>query len=137
MGAVTRYIVKGISLGGHNTTIPWNTLIINVTGSLIMVMILTTAFEVWDFDSDLRLGITTGFLGAYTTFSTLCRETAVLLLEGHYLSAFSYVALSAILGLLAAYSGFIIAQSVISRIVKGEATDNGESISALMDGEVE
>lgn len=118
-GAILRYIIKGISIN-YNGNIPLNTLFINVTGSFLLAMILTISLEIWEVDIDIRLGVATGFLGAYTTFSTLCKETAVLIQKGFYFSAISYVVLSALLGFLSAYLGIILSREVISKIVKKE-----------------
>jgi fluoride exporter len=118
LGAIARYLIKGIHLYYYHGNVPINTLFINITGSFILVFVLTVAFEVWEFDQDIRLGIATGFLGAYTTFSTLCKETAGLMKEGFYFSAISYVAVSAILGIAAAYLGLRVARKVGLKLVR-------------------
>lgn len=121
LGAIARYYAKSIYIGGYNENIPLNTLVINVLGSLILALILTVAFEIWDFDADIRIGITTGFLGAFTTFSSLCKETVGLLNSGDYFSAISYMTISTVLGLGAAYFGIVVAREVISKLMKGKA----------------
>jgi len=122
LGAISRYLFHGIHIYNFGENAPINTLLINITGSFIMALILTVAFEVWNFDANIRLGITTGFLGAYTTFSTLCKETVGLMNQGLYFSAISYIFLSTMLGLLAVYFGIVLAREVISKLVK---KDNG------------
>jgi fluoride ion exporter CrcB/FEX len=62
----------------------------NVLGAFALAFILTIAFEIWTFDSDIRLGVTTGFLGAFTTFSTLCKETVGLMQNGDIFPQFIY-----------------------------------------------
>lgn len=117
MGAVCRFAAEGIHIYHYKESIPLNTLIINVAGSFILALILTIAFEVWEFDSDIRLGIATGFLGAFTTFSTLCKETVKLMTGGDYFSAISYITVSTMIGLAAAYYGIVLAREVISKIL--------------------
>lgn len=112
LGAVLRYIVRGMELRSFLGRIPVNTLIVNLSGAFLLALLLTAAMEVWTVDSDLRLGLTTGFLGAYTTFSTLCKETAGLINGGNYGSAAAYLALSAALGLGFAYLGFLTARKL-------------------------
>jgi len=126
LGAVLRFMIKGIQLYHYHGNVPLNTLFVNVLGALLMAFLLTTAFEVWAFDADLRLGLTTGFLGAFTTFSTLCKETAGLLQSGEYFSAISYLTVSIMLGLGAAYFGSVIARELISKLFR-KTKDNKES----------
>ena len=118
LGAVLRYVIKGIHIYHYKENIPLNTLIINVTGSFILALVLTTALEIWEIDANVRLGIATGFLGAYTTFSTLCKETSALLSQGFYFSTLSYITVSTMLGLGAAYFGIILAREAIGKRIK-------------------
>lgn len=136
LGAISRYLIKEIHIYNYHENIPLNTLIINITGSFILALILTIAFEIWEFDSDIRLGIATGFLGAYTTFSTLCKETVGLIHEGFYFSAVSYLIVSTMLGLAAVYLGIILAREVVSKLVKKDKDELDEDTAAI-EGEVE
>ncbi len=115
LGAILRFAVKSVQIPGYSENIPLNTLIINVIGSFLLALILTVAYEVRDMDADIRLGIATGFLGAFTTFSTLCKETVALLKNGEYFSALSYVTVSVVLGLSAAYFGVVLAREAVSK----------------------
>ncbi len=110
LGAILRYVIKDIHIFQYEA-IPIDTLFINVSGSFLLALILTIAYEVFQFHDDLRLGIATGFFGAYTTFGTLCKETVNLINEGHYYWAISYIALSVIFGLAVAYLGVVLARS--------------------------
>ena len=73
LGAMSRFGIENIQLWDFQS-FPVQTLLVNITGSFFLLLLLTTAFEVLAFDPNIRLGIATGFLGAYTTFSTLCKE---------------------------------------------------------------
>lgn len=121
LGAMLRLAVKNISIGQYQGNFPLNTLIINITGSFVLAIFLTMTLEFFEFDADVRLGVSTGFLGAYTTFSTLCKESVMLLDGGQYATAAAYLAGSVILGLAAAYLGIVIA-----RAAAGKLTDRGE-----------
>lgn len=118
LGAILRYWFKGVQITNYHENFPLNTFIINITGSFILALVLTSASEVWKFDSNIRIGIAVGFLGALTTFSTLCKETAGLLYSGDYFPAISYIAASTLAGLAAAYYGMILARKVVSKFVK-------------------
>lgn len=104
-GAVARYQLKNITIGGYQGFFPLNTLIINLSGAFLIAFILTVWSEVREFDPDIRLGLTTGLMGAYTTFSTLCKEASSLLFAAKYLTAFCYLSASLLLGLGAVYLG--------------------------------
>lgn len=125
LGAILRYVIKNIHFYNYKEVIPINTLLINVSGSFILALILTVAFEIFEFDSDIRLGIATGFLGAYTTFSTLCKETVNLINQGDYYSAISYIGFSAMLGLAAAYFGVVLAREVVAKFINRQK-DTGD-----------
>lgn len=84
----------------------------------MLALILTIAFEIWEMDESIRLGISTGFLGGYTTFSTLCKETVTLLNKGDYFSAITYITISTVLGLIGVYFGVIVAREVIAKVVE-------------------
>lgn len=120
LGAILRYSIENIHIYDYHENIPLNTLFINVTGAFLISLILTTAFEILKFDADIRLGIATGFLGAFTTFSTLCKETVTLLSNGYYFSAVSYITVTAVLGFGAVYLGIILAREVISKLIHKE-----------------
>lgn len=118
LGAILRYLIKGVHIYYYHENVPLNTLLINAAGSFTLALVLTVAFEVWEFDANVRLGIATGFLGAFTTFSTLCREAVELIYHGDYFPAVSYMAVSAMLGIAAVYFGIVLARETVSKLVK-------------------
>ena len=63
-----------------------------------------------------------GFLGAFTTFSTMCKETVQLMSSGLHILAFLYILLSILLGLGAAWLGYIIVPGVKAEPVKLSAS---------------
>lgn len=126
-GAVLRLLIKNVQISNYHGSIPINTLVTNIAGSFFLALFLTVAYEVMEVDADIRLGVSTGFLGAFTTFSALCRETVALMTSGEYFSAISYVTVSTILGLSAAYFGIVLAREAISKIAKNSA-EEGDGI---------
>ncbi|AKA70632.1 fluoride efflux transporter CrcB [Clostridium scatologenes] len=127
-GAMLRYKIEHIHIYHYKEIVPINTLMINISGSFVLALVLTIAFEIWQFSSDLRLGIATGFLGAYTTFSTMCKETVNLMKQGNYYSSISYIGFSTMLGLAAAYFGIILAREIIAKLVKENDDYNEENL---------
>lgn len=115
LGAMLRVAVKNIGFGQQQGGFPLNTLIINITGSFVLALFMTLTLEIFEFDADIRLGVSTGFLGGYTTFSTFCRESVLLVVSGQYAAAAAYLAASTFLGLGAAYLGVIAARGAAGR----------------------
>ena len=105
MGAVARYGI-GLILGNALSPFPFATFLINVTGSFLIGLLLTK-FEA---NETLRLLLITGFLGAYTTFSTFEYEAFQLTQTKQTLIAFLYVALSFALGFIGVASGIWVAR---------------------------
>lgn len=117
LGAIFRLFIKLIPIQNYHELVPLNILFINITGSFILALITTVALEVLNMDSDLRLGICTGFLGAYTTFSTMCKEAITLIDKGYYFSAITYLTNSIFLGIAAAYLGVVVAREIVYKLV--------------------
>ena len=88
------------------------TLIINVTGSLLVGLIVRYAITSETMSPEVRALLTVGICGGYTTFSTFSLETAVLFEEGRYDIALAYVALSVTLSLLAVFAGMWLGREV-------------------------
>src|SRR5919201_5494685 len=108
LGALARYGLDGVIARRAPGAFPWGTFVINVSGSFVLGLTFTLMTERYRFDAWLRSGATIGFLGAYTTFSTLSLETYRLLEDGAYTLALANVAASLAAGLLALYVGVVL-----------------------------
>lgn len=112
LGADVRYAV-GLWAAGHwGAAFPWGTLLINVTGSLLLGFYLTLVTERFAGRATTRLFVATGFCGAYTTFSTFSYETVTLVQGGAVLAAVAYVLGSLALGLHAVGAGILAARAL-------------------------
>lgn len=100
IGSVTRYLAGLIPIKPQNG-FPLTTLMINVLGSFCIGIIVAIAGRTKGFDPKLLLLLKVGFCGGFTTFSTFSLETVGLLQKGNYFTAGIYMALSAILCILA------------------------------------
>ncbi len=110
-GALSRYYITLWFANRFGTAFPYGTFFINITGCLAMGFFITLAFErVPAVGQEVRLMVATGFLGAYTTFSTYGLETNVLLRDRSYSIAAFYWAGSAILGVIAVQLGAMLAR---------------------------
>ena len=76
-GANARYWLSNWFVARFGPAFPWGTLFINVSGGLVIGLVLTVLGQRLVADPTYRLLLVTGFLGAYTTFSTFTYETAV------------------------------------------------------------
>jgi len=82
LGANARYLVSGWAAERWGASFPFGTLLVNVTGSLVLGFFLTLANERVLIDPRWRLFLAIGFVGAYTTFSTYAFESFAFLGEG-------------------------------------------------------
>lgn len=111
-GAVARYVVdaavrRRVGLRG-GAGVPWGTLLINTTGSLLLGLLVGLGLY-HGLSSTPRTIIGTGFCGAYTTFSTLTFETVRLAQEGEQSAAVGTALGSLLAGSAAAALGLAIA----------------------------
>jgi len=88
---------------------PYGTLLINLTGCLLLGFIGKLTLNRMLISADLRIAIAVGFFGGYTTFSSFGWETAKMLEAGEWLRATTYVAASVIAGLLLSVAGIRLA----------------------------
>jgi len=114
LGGVARLLLGGWIQNRFGPSFPIGTLVINVTGSLLLGFLLRYALETPAIGSDARALLTTGFCGGYTTFSTFGYETVRLLEDGEYRRAAIYTALSVGLVLIAVASGMVLAREVVA-----------------------
>ncbi len=91
----------------ETSTFPWHTMLINLAGCLLLGF-LNGLFEKHGaaVHPDVRLALTVGVCGGFTTFSTFAQENITLLRQGAYAAGMSYIALSLLGGLLLAFCGF-------------------------------
>jgi CrcB protein len=111
-GALSRYYITELSHRFWGNKFPIGTFIINISGCLIMGFLVTLISGMKGFPTEARLMMTTGFLGAYTTFSTYGFDTLRLWRGGNIKATIFYWGGSAILGVIALEMGMILAQFI-------------------------
>jgi CrcB protein len=107
LGAWTRYACSLLWNPASPEKFPWGTLFCNLSGCLLISFIAYSTFK--QVSAGLRLTITTGFIGSYTTFSSFSFETFAMLDAGHVWLAVIYIMGSLWGGLLFAWLGYRIA----------------------------
>jgi CrcB protein len=110
---VSRYVLASAIQQRVGSTFPWGTLVVNVSGSLLLGFLIRYALATPSIGVELRALLTTGFCGGYTTFSTYSYETATLLEDGQYGRAGLYAAASVLVALVGTVVGFALAREVI------------------------
>ncbi len=114
LGGVSRYYLSLALAQRLGDAFPWGTIVINVTGSLLLGFLMRYAFASPAANAELRLLLTTGFCGGYTTFSTFSYETMLMLEDGQYSRAATYALASVVVSLLAVGGGFALAREVMT-----------------------
>jgi CrcB protein len=112
LGANARFLLAGWAAQKFGTNFPYGTLIINLTGSLVLGFFLTLISDRLIVDARWRLLIAVGFLGAYTTFSTYTYESANLILTGQVWPGLVNLFGSSILGLTAVTAGILLGRLI-------------------------
>lgn len=115
LGSLGRW---GLSLGVSKLTgpdFPWGTWAVNLLGSLLFGFVWQLADERVAVSPEARFAILTGFLGAFTTFSTFAFESATLIERGSWGLALANVVGQTVIGTIFAFVGIALA-----RIIAGE-----------------
>jgi CrcB protein len=101
LGSLARYGLSGVVQNWSGSTFPYGTTVVNLLGSLAFAISPQT-----------RIIILVGFMGAFTTFSTLMFETAMLLQDSEWLLAAANLGVQNFIGLLAIFLGLFAGRLV-------------------------
>ncbi|HRC26906.1 MAG TPA: fluoride efflux transporter CrcB [Alphaproteobacteria bacterium] len=114
IGAMARHAVNLLTARLAGTDFPWGTLAVNVTGSFLMGLLAGLFALAWSAPQDLRLFLTTGILGGFTTFSAFSLDISLLWERGESPHALAYAAGSVMLSVLALFSGLALGRGITS-----------------------
>jgi len=112
IGAFARYGQSIVVQGVLGRSFPFATLSINVLGSFLMGFLFFETLERINLSPELRTGILTGGLGAYTTFSTFSLESLGLIENGEMVKAGLYIGASVVLSIAAAIFGAFLSRNM-------------------------
>ena len=107
-GTVARYELDGLIQHRAGSTFPFGILTVNLLGCLVMGGISQYALGHISISADLRVGLTTGLMGGFTTFSAFGWDTARMLEDGQWLRALVYIGASVVGGLSMMVTGMRI-----------------------------
>lgn len=114
VGTVARYLLTLVIQSRAGAGFPVATLLINVTGSVLLGFLMRFGLDTASASPEMRLLLTTGFCGGYTTFSTFSYETARLIEDGQWQRGVAYIAASVIVSLGGTFIGFALARSLLA-----------------------
>lgn len=110
VGAIARYL---ISITLNQDTFPWGTLSVNVLGAILIGGLSHFLMMKTNLPASLQLFCITGFLGAFTTFSTFSWEAISLFQKGEWFFGTAYIMSSILLGL----AGCILGIKLVSKVI--------------------
>lgn len=112
LGSVARYLVAILSARAFGAGFPYGTLIINVSGSFLIGVFIALFATRWDLPQAVRIFLTVGFCGGYTTFSTFSLDVFYLAERGETLPAIAYVAASILISVAALFGAIHLVRSL-------------------------
>ena len=112
LGCVTRFFMSTWVYGILGKSFPYGTFAVNILGAFIIGLIMEFGMRSTVLPANVRTGLTVGFLGGLTTFSTFSYETFRLLEEGEFLIASTNVLVSVLTCLLFTWLGITTARYV-------------------------
>jgi CrcB protein len=111
LGALARYYIAGL-VQPAGATFDWGIFVVNITGGLLMGLIVEASALKLNLQPDVRAFLTVGILGGYTTFSTFSLDSVLLLQKGEYGTAAVYIIGSVALSILALFAGLWIVRAL-------------------------
>ena len=112
IGSALRYWISLMAYRVFGQDFPYGTLVVNVLGCLLIGFVMTVFEERFVFSANVRIFLTIGILGGFTTFSSFSYETIGLIREGSYLLGTANVLLNVLLCLVATAVGTVIGKFV-------------------------
>jgi len=108
LGTLARYWLSGFVQQHTGANFPWGTFAVNMIGSFLFGVVWAMAEERLVISTETRVIILSGFMGAFTTFSTFVFETGRFLRDSQGLLAFGNVALQVVVGLVGMFIGLAV-----------------------------
>jgi CrcB protein len=111
LGSVARYLVGIASTKAFGLAFPWGTLIVNIAGSFLIGAFVELFALKADLPQEVRVFLTVGICGGFTTFSTFSLDAYVLMERGEWMPAVAYVIGSVLLSVLGLVAGLYVVRA--------------------------
>jgi fluoride exporter len=109
IGTVARFLISRYFQVNVTSVFPWSTFVVNIIGCLLIGIIYGVSEKSEVLSPEIRLFLTVGICGGFTTFSTFSNDSFMLIREQEWFRFALYTSLSIFIGLMAVYVGrFII-----------------------------
>ncbi|MFZ1976920.1 MAG: fluoride efflux transporter CrcB [Bacteroidota bacterium] len=112
LGSSLRYWLSGVIPRYTGSQFPYGILIVNIIGCFFIGFLMSALEERFLMNSSLRVLLTIGIIGGFTTFSTFSYETLAMMRDSEFLKASLYVGLSLTLGLGGTYLGSLMGKLI-------------------------
>ncbi len=112
VGAGLRYLVGSTIFRYFGPSFPWATIFVNILGSFLMGVLIGILARRTGTPNEVRIFLTTGILGGFTTFSAFSLDALSLWERGQSVHAAIYVISSVVLSLLAIFTGLLLVRSI-------------------------
>lgn len=112
LGCIARYLASNWTYQLVGRSLPYGTLMVNVLGSFLLGLLMTLGLRSTIIPAQIRVGLTVGFMGGFTTFSTFSYETLRLLEEGSLWQAGANILLNVLICLVSALAGALVARAL-------------------------
>jgi fluoride exporter len=110
LGCLSRYYISGWVYGIFGRFLPYGTFVVNIIGAFLIGLTMEFGLRSTLIPANIRLGMTIGFLGGLTTFSTFSYETFRLLEDGEFFIALINISLSVLICLVFTWAGITVAR---------------------------
>ena len=108
IGTVARFLISRYFQVNLTSVFPWSTFVVNIVGCLLIGIIYGISEKSEVLSPEIRLFLTVGICGGFTTFSTFSNDSFLLIREQEWFRFALYTSLSIFIGLMAVYIGRLI-----------------------------
>jgi CrcB protein len=108
LGTLARYFSMQWVSRSFQLTFPLGTLLVNILGCFLIGVFWSLSDKNQWFSSDLRLFLSVGFCGGFTTFSTFTADSLMLIRNAQFLHLTGYVLISVVVGIIFTYLGYAL-----------------------------